>query len=117
MVNGHQPETRYRPQHVLDWGGSTPARNVSLMSKRFSPLVLILMLAANVHVFAQTTDDLFNGNILHEIRIVVHPRDWATLKQDYLGNNVYAADFHWLYNGRDVYEPGVSVRSRGQGSR
>src|SRR6185436_11510160 len=61
--------------------------------------------------------DLFNGNVLHEIRIVVHPKDWATLKQDYLGNEVYAADFHWLYNGRDIYEPGVSIRSRGQGSR
>ena len=39
------------------------------------------------------------------------------LKADYLTNNYYAVDFHWIYNGRDMYVPQVAVRSRGEGSR
>ncbi len=86
---------------------------------------------------AQTTDDLFNGDILHEIRIYIAPEDYDTLKQtnfvcrqqgiDALAGAViptlpriechFAVEFHWIFNGRDIGGPQVSLSSHGYGSR
>jgi hypothetical protein len=32
------------------------------------------------HLRSETQEDFFNPNILHEIRIVIKPIDWQTLK-------------------------------------
>src|SRR5438045_2371102 len=78
--------------------------------------------------FAQTSDDFFNGDILHEIRIYIAPQDYATLKQtnftcekqdiDALAGEVisnlprivcdFAAEFHWKFQGRDITTPEVA---------
>ncbi len=67
--------------------------------------------------FGQTADDLFDPAVLHEIRINVHPSDWKQLKAHFDENTHYPADFHWIFQGKDVAVPQVSIRSRGLGSR
>ena len=62
---------------------------------------------------AQTFDDLFDPSVLHDIRLVMKAEDWQTLKDHFLEDTYYRADFHW----RDVTVPIVGVRSRGSGSR
>jgi spore coat protein CotH len=59
------------------------------------------------------SDALFNGQVLHEIRLSVNTRDWALLKEHWQEDTKYPADFHW--NGQVVRN--VSIHSRGQGSR
>jgi spore coat protein CotH len=66
---------------------------------------------------AQTASDLFNPSVLHEIRIAIHPLDWQNLKIHFGEDTHYTADFHWIFEGRDIEAQQVSVRSRGMGSR
>jgi len=68
-------------------------------------------------VSAQTASDLFNPSVLHEIRITIHPMDWHDLKIHFEDDTHYPADFHWIFQGRDIEAQQVSVRSRGRGSR
>jgi len=87
--------------------------------------------------FAQTSDDLFNEDVLHEIWIYIAPEDYATLKQTNFicaeqdmralsGEEVstlprvechFPIEFHWIFNGMDVTGPDAAVSSHGQGSR
>jgi len=76
-------------------------------------LVSLICLPAS----AQTAADLFNPGVLHEIRISIHPMDWQNLKIHFNENTHYPADFHWIYDGRDIEAQQVSLRSRGLGSR
>jgi spore coat protein CotH len=98
---------------------------------------LFLILAFSFQSFGQTSDDLFNGDVLQEIRIYIQPRDYATLKEteficpmrDLLaleGNRVsdlpriecwFAIEFHWMFQGRDITTSQVAIRSHGLGSR
>ena len=56
---------------------------------------------------------LFDGSVLHELRLTMKPDDWDTLKARFMWDTYYPADFEW----RGVKVPMVGVRSRGQGSR
>jgi hypothetical protein len=87
--------------------------------------------------FGQTADDLFNGDILHEIRIYIDPADYQTfhatnftcLAQDMEtleGERLsplpriechFPVEFHWFFNGRDITGPQVAISSHGYGSR
>ena len=87
--------------------------------------------------FAQTSDDLFNEDILHEIWIYIAPEDYATLKETNFicaeqemralrGEEVsswprvechFPIEFHWIFNGIDVTGPEVAVSSHGQFGR
>jgi spore coat protein CotH len=78
---------------------------------------LLALLLAPCGAQAQTPSDLFDPNKLHEVRLEVHPKDWALLKQNFLDNTRYACEFRWNFNGQDVSTPEIAVRSRGQGSR
>jgi spore coat protein CotH len=80
-------------------------------------LYAILLSMASLPASAQTASDLFNGGMLHEIRISIHPTDWQNLKIHFDENKHYPADFHWIFQGRDIQAQEVSVRSRGGGSR
>ena len=100
-------------------------------------LALFWILAFSFHSFAQTSDDLFNGDILHEVRIYIDPRDYATLKETNFicplqdlealaGKRISAlpriecwfpVEFHWMFKGRDITTPQVAVSSHGKGSR
>ncbi|PYS56199.1 MAG: hypothetical protein DMG13_00615 [Acidobacteria bacterium] len=95
--------------------------------------ILLLPFQSN----AQTSDDLFNGDILQEIRIYIAPQDYATFKQTNFicarqdlealaGDRIstlprivcdFAIEFHWTFQGRDITLPQVSVKSHGKGSR
>ena len=61
----------------------------------------------------QTTDDLFNGQVLQRVDLQLHSADWAKLKENFQINTYYPADFVW--NGQTVRNAGI--RSRGRGSR
>lgn len=82
--------------------------------KFFFTGILLLSCASG---FAQTQDDFFNDQILHEIRIDIRPSDWAKLKEDFLENTTYPIEMRWRFNGRDIEIPNISIRSRGTGSR
>jgi len=56
---------------------------------------------------------LFNGSVLHDLRLTMKPDDWDTLKARFMWDTYYPADFEW----RGVKVPMVGIRSRGQGSR
>jgi len=62
---------------------------------------------------AQSTDDLFDPATLHEIRLNVNRRDLPLLREHYLENTYYTADFTW----RNVRVRNVGIRSRGVASR
>lgn len=79
-------------------------------------LLLALVLWA-APCFAQTPEDLFNDDVLHEIRLELHPQDWERLKATFLENTYYPADMRWFYKGKYIETPQVAIRSRGTGSR
>jgi spore coat protein CotH len=58
-------------------------------------------------------DAFFDDNVLQEIRLTMNARDWQTLKDNYLDNTYYPADFRW----RDQIVRNIGIRSRGTGSR
>ena len=60
-----------------------------------------------------TAAALFDGSVVHEIRLSLHSGDWGRLQEHYLENTYYPADFEW--NGHVVRN--VGIRSRGSGSR
>jgi len=62
---------------------------------------------------AHNSDDFFDSSVLHELRLYVHPHDWAQLQANYLKNTHYPAELYW----RGVWVADSAVRSRGFGSR
>ena len=87
--------------------------------------------------FAQTADDLFNEDVLQEVRIYIAPKDYDTFKEtnftckqqdlEVLAGAVvsplpriechFAIEFHWIFNGRDISGPQAALSSHGYGSR
>src|ERR1051326_5816533 len=117
MAERYFEKGHFGKKSILDRSRKTSGGDVMRTHLSLRGLVFCCLLVFAGNLSAQTTDDLFNGNVLHEIRLTVNPKDWAQLKTDYLGNTYFAADFHWNFNGRDIYIPGVAIRQRGQGSR
>ena len=62
---------------------------------------------------AQTADDLFSLDTIHDLRLFINSRDLQQLRQHFDENKYYAADLQW----RNVRVRNVAVRSRGFGSR
>lgn len=60
-----------------------------------------------------TADALFDDSVLHDITLNVSTQDWQTLKDRYLENTYYPADFRW---GSNIVR-NVGIKSRGSGSR
>ncbi len=58
-------------------------------------------------------DAFFDDSTVHEIRLAINAKDWQTLKDNYLDNTYYPADFRW----RDQIVRNAGIRSRGNGSR
>ena len=84
------------------------------MRRPTATIVLLLALSAIPSTgWAQTPDDLFNGQVLHRVDLLLHSADWEKLKADFLENTYYPADFSW--NGLTARN--VGIRSRGHGSR
>ena len=53
------------------------------MWNRFYYLLLVLTTSwmLPLRAAAQTTDDLFNGDVLQEIRLTINPKDWLSSKR------------------------------------
>jgi spore coat protein CotH len=66
---------------------------------------------------AQTPDDFFDDSVVHELWLDVRPSDWAELKERFLDNFYYPAEFRWKFKGKEVFIPDIGIRSRGRGSR
>jgi spore coat protein CotH len=76
-------------------------------------LIFLIVSSAN----AQTSDDFFSPNELHEIRLYIHPVDWAKLRENYLDNTYYDCTLVWRSQQYEVASEYIQVRSRGLGSR
>ncbi len=76
-------------------------------------LVCWLAVPDGALVQAQTASDLFNDEILHDIRLSINSRDLLQLRERYHENTYFPADLRW----RDQRVRNVAVRSRGSGSR
>jgi spore coat protein CotH len=61
---------------------------------------------------AQSAAELFDADTIHDIWLNLAPEDWRTLKDRYLEDDYYRADFVW--NG--YAQNGVGIRSRGSSS-
>ncbi len=59
------------------------------------------------------TAEFFDDNTVHEIRLMINPRDWDQLKLEFQQNTYYGC--HFLWKGQEVRN--VGIRSRGNGSR
>jgi spore coat protein H len=64
-------------------------------------------------VLAQTQEDFFNDDGLHDIRLRLSSRDWQTLKAHAFENTYYPADLQW----RGIVVRNIGIRSRGLGTR
>lgn len=62
---------------------------------------------------AQTSGQLFDQSVVHEIRLYINSRDLAELREHYDENTYYPADFQW----GTLRVHNAAVRSRGFGSR
>ena len=80
-------------------------------------IAVVFISAKVLPASAQNTDDFFNSNVVHEIRIEIDPANWQTLKTNYLLNTYYPCDMVWRVEGRDVPLGRVGIRQRGTGSR
>lgn len=76
-------------------------------------LSMALILAPAAHARAQSAAELFDDAAVHEVRLRMNSRDLALLRERFMLNTYYAADFTW--QGTRVRN--VAVRSRGFGSR
>lgn len=96
------------------------------MKNRLHASVVVLCLAAGSILAAgqlrpqllgvnpyPNADPFFDDSVLQEIRLVVNTDDWQSLKDHYLENTYYPADFTW----RNVTVRNAGIRSRGTGSR
>jgi spore coat protein CotH len=77
-------------------------------------LLLACSLAAAPASHAQSVDDLFGTDTVHEIRLSINSRDLAQLREEYLEDTYYSADLSW----RNTRVRNIAIRSRGgHGSR
>src|SRR5262245_26140829 len=80
------------------------------------PACLALLLGVS-GAQAQTAADFFNDNVLHEIRLYMHPADWAKLRENYRENTYYDCTLVWRSQDYEVAAEYIQVQSRGSGSR
>src|SRR5438552_383573 len=87
-------------------------------------LAFVLMLAVAAGIAGQSAPappvpaplpsaQLFDDTVVHDIFVTVNSRDWQSLKDNYLDNTYYPANFRW----RDQTVRNVGIRSRGHASR
>lgn len=60
-----------------------------------------------------TADDLFDPDVVHDVLLTVHARDWLDLRENHRENTYDPADLRW----RGLVVRNVGIRSRGTGSR
>ena len=82
------------------------------LSRPAAALLLLLPFASTV-ARADTADELFDDTHIHDIWLTLDPADWNALKENYLLNTYYPAQF--AFNSH--YAEKIGIRSRGSGSR
>jgi spore coat protein CotH len=85
------------------------------MLRRFFLFCFPLLAALDAQ--AQTADDLFNQDILHEVRLDIRPNEWAFIKEHFQEDIYVPCNFRWIFNGRPIDVPQIGCRNRGTGSR
>jgi spore coat protein CotH len=73
----------------------------------------VLYATPGAHARQSASLSLFDDTLLHEVRLLVHSRDYQQLRAGYLTNTYYPADLVW----GTTRVRNVGVRSRGGGSR
>lgn len=104
----------FHQTRLVNWkeGGARPAKLPSRLLRQFF-LGVFLLLAFIKPGSTQGLEDLFDGSVLEELRLYIHPDDWSQLRVHYLQNTWYLADLYW----HGFTAANVGVRSRGSGSR
>jgi spore coat protein CotH len=64
-------------------------------------------------VAADPADPFFDGSVLHDLFLTINSKDWSSLKEHFLDNTYYPADFK--VDGQTTRN--IGIRSRGTGSR
>ncbi len=77
----------------------------------FGLVIIILILSAAAS--AQTIDDVFDTNVVKEIRLAVDPNDWQTFLANPGSNTYYPADFQW----GTLTVRHIGIRQRGGSTR
>jgi uncharacterized protein (TIGR03437 family) len=84
-------------------------------------LLLVTLFGVQATALAQTptTADLFDGSVLHEVRVTMSDYAWQALKSDYLTDAVFIVDtFQWKGAGGLTASVGnFQMHNRGHGSR
>ena len=93
-------------------------KGLKTMKKASWPLLLAIAIGAFVvparePVRAQTSANIFDNTVLHDVQLFLHPKDLALLRQNWQLNTFYPAT---LQIGSTRIRD-VAVRSRGLGSR
>ncbi len=87
-----------------------------MLSKLIQRLLLSVLLLSALALQAKaalTADDLFNPDVLQEIRLQVNTSDWQRLKDYFRENTYYPAILEW----RGIVVEDIGIRSRGRSSR
>src|SRR5262245_45984929 len=79
----------------------------------FIPTVLMAVVLNPANVQGQTAADLFNPDVVQEIRLSINSRDLRDLHERSQENTYYTADLSW----QGLRVRNAAVRSRGTGSR
>lgn len=83
-----------------------------------SVLLCAVLLFLTPCVGAQTLENVFNDNIVQEVRLIIRAADWQNLRDNYELDIYYPAMFTWRYNGQDIGpSSSIEIKSRGTGSR
>ena len=84
-----------------------PARRIG------NPLFILLLLTWSTAAYGQSSGDLFNGDVLQEIRLEINPTDWEALKANPGSDTYYPGNLKW----RGLVVENVGVRQRGASTR
>jgi spore coat protein H len=76
-------------------------------------MLMLLLLSVPLTAQAQTSAEFFDGEVLHDIQLLIHSRDLHELRERYTEDRYYPADFQW----RGVRARNVGVRVRGLATR
>ncbi len=78
-----------------------------------APAQLSAQAAPTAPALVDPADAFFDDTALRDIQLTINSKDWQSLKDHFLDNTYYPADFRW--NGQVVRN--IGIRSRGTGSR
>ena len=76
-------------------------------------VTLLIVISSCTGALAQTSNDLFDVNVLQEIRLDVKPADWQAIQDNPASDAYYLADLHW----RNITVGRVGIRQRGGSTR